>query len=166
MKKTEGRRQKTEGAGLVASAVFFLAQSRQEDVLKSISDNVSQAGDGSGRMFLAILLGVVALIVLVTVINARSKREANPKSPNHPGKLIKELAKQIPLRPVELKHLKSLAQGERDAGKPITSPLVFLLCPSAFAGAARAQRVKVDRKVMAGLAKKLGLLSTPVKAKR
>src|SRR5258706_15120149 len=73
-----------------------------------------------------------------------------PTAVNHPGKLQKELTRQISLKPAELKQLKILAEGERRAGNPVESPMVFLLCPSAFAAAMRAGRVKVDRKIMAG----------------
>lgn len=146
--------------------MFFLAQSRQDEIFKSISDNVSSSGDGSATMFLGILAAAVVLIVLVALINARSKRKATPKAANHPGKLLKELTREIQLRPAELKQLKLLAQGERDAGKEIDSPLVFLLCPSALVDAARSQRVKVDRKVLAGLAQKLGLAAPAAKSKR
>ena len=153
-------------SGWTARPLFLLAQLKQDDVLKSISDNVSQSGDGTGKTFLAILLGVVAIIILAVIYNSRTKRPTVSKSTNHPGKLLRELTRQIPLRPAEMKQLKLLAQGERDAGKSVENPLVFILCPSAFANAARAQRVKMDKKVIASLAKKLGLLTATPKAKR
>ncbi len=139
----------------------FLLTLTQEEVFKSISDNVGQGGgsDLSGRTFFAILLGVAGVIMLISLFNLRRKREAVPKAVNHPGRLLKEVMKQIPLKPVELKQLRLLAEAENDAGAPLQSPLTFLLCPSAFAAAMRAGRVKVDRKVMAGLAKKMGLVT-------
>ena len=130
----------------------------QEDVFKSINENVSNSGGGSGRMFLAVVLGAVALVLLLTLLNVRRKRVETPTAVNHPGKLQKELTKHISLKPAELKQLKILAEGERRAGNPVESPMVFLLCPSAFAAAMRAGRVKVDRKIMAGVARKMGLI--------
>ena len=130
----------------------------QEDVFKSIKENVSET-EGSGRTFMAILLGGVAVVMLLALFSARNKREATPKALNHAGKLLKELIRQISLRPAELKQLKLLAEAEQDAGVSIDSPLIFLLCPSTLTAAMRSGRVKIDRKVMAGVARKLGLVA-------
>lgn len=134
-----------------------LATPTQEEVFKSISDNVSQS-DGSGRMLLAFIVTGAAVLMLMALFSARSTRKAVPKALNHPGKLLKEISKNIALRPLEVKQLKLLAEAERNAGVPVESPLVFLLCPSALTAAMRSNRVKVDRKVMAGLARKMGLV--------
>ena len=131
----------------------------QEDVFKSINDNVSNSGDASGRMFLALLLGAAAVLMLLSLISLRRKRVATPRAVNHPGKLLKELTKKISLRPAEIKQLKLLAEGERNAGNPIDDPLLFIICPSTFAAAMRSGRAKVDRKVLAGLARKMGLIA-------
>jgi hypothetical protein len=130
----------------------------QADVFKSIQQNVSES-DTSGRTFLAALLGAVAIVLLLALFSARRQREATPKALNHPGKLLKEVSKRMNLRPAELRQLKLLADAERNAGQPVDSPLLFLLCPSALTTAMRAGRVKVDRKVMAGIARKLGLIT-------
>ena len=141
----------------LAFATISIATPTQEEVFKSISQNVSES-DGSGRMLLAFIVTGAAVLMLLTLFSARRTREATPKALNHSGKLLKEISKNISLRPVELKQLKLLAEGERNAGISVESPLVFLLCPSALTSAMRANRVKVDRKVMAGLARKLGLV--------
>jgi hypothetical protein len=140
--------------------LLSLAALTQEDVFKSINENVSNSGEGSGRMFISLLLAAIAVVMLLTVLNLRRRRVGVPTAINHPGKLLKELGKKISLRPIELKQLKILAEGERRAGIPIESPLVFILSPSAFASAMRAGRVKIDRKIMAGLARKMGLIVT------
>ena len=140
-----------------AFATVSMATPTQEEVFKSISQNVSES-DGSGRMLLAFIATGAAVLILLTLFSARRTRQATPKALNHAGKLLKEISKNIPLRPVEMKQLKLLAEGERNAGMSVESPLVFLLCPSALAAAMRSNRVKVDRKVMAGLARKLGLV--------
>ena len=141
----------------LAFATISIATPTQEEVFKSISQNVSES-DGSGRMLLAFIVTGAAVLMLLTLFSSRRTREATPKALNHSGKLLKEISKSIALRPVELKQLKLLAEGERNAGISVESPLVFLLCPSALTSAMRASRVKVDRKVMAGLARKLGLV--------
>ena len=141
----------------LAFATISIATPTQEEVFKSISQNVSES-DGSGRMLLAFIVTGAAVLMLLTLFSARRTREATPKALNHSGKLLKEISKNISLRPVELKQLKLLAEGERNAGISVESPLVFLLCPSALTSAMRANRVKVDRKVMSGLARKLGLV--------
>jgi hypothetical protein len=138
----------------------------QDDVFKSISQNVSGEGDsgeGGGKIFLAVILGAVAIILLLSLLSLRRKREAVPKAINHPGKLLKEMLKQIPLKPSELRQLKVLTEAEKQADSPIQSPLVFILCPSALAHAIRSPKVKVDRKVLAGLARKMGLVTASKK---
>ena len=142
----------------VVAAAGAHAAPTQEEVFKSISQNVSD-GDGSGRTLLAVLLGGVAIVMLLVLLSSRRTREASPKALHHSGKLLKEIMKKVPLRPAELRQLKLLAEAEREAGEPIDSPLVFILCPSALTSAMRSNRVKVDRKVMAGVARKLGLVT-------
>ena len=137
---------------------FDLSAMTQEEVFKSISENVSES-PGSGHTMLAILLGGIGLILLFILFNFRNQREATPKPLNHMGKLLKEISRKIPLRPAELKQLKLLATAEKDGGVPIDNPLLFILCPSTLTTAMRSSRVKVDRKAMTGLAKKLGLVA-------
>ena len=138
-------------------ASVSLATPTQEEVFRSISQNVSES-DGSGRMLLAFIVTGAAVIMLLALFSSRNTRAATPKSLNHSGKLLKEISKSISLRPVEIKQLKLLAEAERNAGVNLENPLVFLLCPSALTTAMRSNRVKVDRKVIGGLARKLGLV--------
>jgi hypothetical protein len=144
---------------------YCAATPSQEDVLKSISENVSHGSSGNGTMFLWVLLGAIGLILLLALLNSRGQREEAPKTFNHEGKLLKELMKELAIKPAEWKQLKLLADGEREAGNDLGNPLVFLLCPSLMVSAAKAQRVKYDRKILAGLAAKLGLTAAP-RAKR
>jgi hypothetical protein len=131
----------------------------QEEVFKSISENVSDSGGVSGKTMTAFLAGFVGLILIIALYSVREKRQADPRPVNHHGKLIKEMCKKFSIRRGELKQLKILADAEKEAGVPIDSPLVFLICPSTLANAMRADRVRVDRKVIAGLARKLGIIS-------
>ena len=135
----------------------------QDDVFKSIKQNVSES-EGGGRRLLIVLLGAIALVLMLIALSARRKREESvPRAVNHPGKLLKEISRQVSLRPAELKQLKMLTEAERSAGKPIDNPLVLLLCPSALAAAMRSGRAKVDRKVMTTIARKLGLIQSSKK---
>lgn len=95
----------------------------QEEVFRSISSNVSETGD-PGK-FMALLAAVGGLVVLLIVISRRKQETNTFKSLNHGGKLMKEVALAMDLKPAELKKLKSLAV-EAD----VSSPLVLMLCPS------------------------------------
>ena len=125
------------------------ANPTQEEVFKSIQDNVGQSTDP--RKFFAFLAGTVALILLLTVLSKRKQRQVSPKTLNHQGRLLKEIVRQIDLRPAEVRQLKILAEAQN-----VSSPITLLLCPSVLAKAVKERSGKVDRKVMMSVAKKLG----------
>ena len=75
--------------------------------------------------------------------------------PEDEHKLMKEVLRTVPLKPAELKQLKVLAETSR-AAEGIGRPLTLLLCPSVLARAAQEKSPKVNSKVVAGLARKLG----------
>ena len=134
--------------------LFFLcatsvAAPTQQEVFKSIQDNVGSTTDP--KKFFAFLIGVVALGILLTVLSKRKQRQVTPKVLNHQGKLLKEVVRQIDLRPAELRQLKTLADSQ-----DVSSPLTLLICPSVLAQAVKDRPGKVDRKVMMAVAKKLG----------
>jgi len=136
----------------------------QEDVLRSISQNVNESS-GGGKL-LAVVAAGVALVLLLAVLQQRQQREARPKSVQHPGKLLKEIMKTVPLKPAELKQLKLLVERKRDdaegAGElQVESPLTLILCPSVLVRAMRNPPAKLDRKVIAQLARKLGAQGHP-----
>jgi len=140
-------------------SAFLSAAPTQEDVLRSISENVNESS-GGGKL-LAVVAGGVAIILLLAVLQQRQQRVAQPKSVQHPGKLLKEVMKTVPLKPAELKQLKLLVErkrGEEDgAGEAsVENPLTLILCPSVLVRAMRNPPPKVDRKVIAQLARKLG----------
>lgn len=64
---------------------------------------------------------------------------------------MKEIVRQIDLRPAEVRQLKILAEAQN-----VSSPITLLLCPSVLAKAVKECSGKVDRKVMMSVAKKLG----------
>ena len=142
------------------------AQPTQEDVFRSISTNVSQPSNGGGAV-LAVVAGVIGLLVLVAAISNRRSRPASPRVLLSHGKLLKEVMRSIPLRPAELKQLKLLADtpggGGADGGgggggdAPLESPLTLLLCPSVLARAAKNPRARLNRRLLAQIARKLGV---------
>jgi hypothetical protein len=136
MQKDEGRRMKDEKrrAGRARALVTLLCSafilhpssllaSTQAEVLKSINENVGKEVDP--RMLLAVFLSIVGLIVVVAIVNHRRKRVIVPKVLNHPGKLVKQVAKAVDLKPSDLKQLKAIAEA-----RELSSPLLLLLCPS------------------------------------
>ena len=137
----------------------------QEDVLRSISENVNESG-GGGKL-LAVIAGGAGIILLLAILQQRQQREARPKSVQNPGRLLKEVMKSVPLKPAEMKQLKLLVERRRDeagdsSGQPaVENPLTLILCPSILVRAMRNPPPKVDRKVIAQLARKLGTPGQP-----
>jgi hypothetical protein len=127
-----------------------LAQLKQEDVFKSISDNVGRTTDP--KVFYVAALLVVALVLLLAVVNSIRKRKASPRPVNHQGRLIKEILKSVPLKGGEVKQLRAMA-----AEQQCTSPLTLVLCPSLLARGMNT-RGKADKKVVMGVARKMGIV--------
>jgi len=95
----------------------------QEQVLRSISENLGEPTDG-GKL-LAALCAFVAVVILLVLLQSRRVRSIEVKVLNHPGKLMKEVTKAVDLSPMQVKQLKSLA-----SRLGCKSPLTLLLCPS------------------------------------
>ncbi len=130
----------------------------QEEVFKSIQRNVGgQQSEGSGKG-MAVLAGGTAALIMVMLIGSRLKRrQASPQSLHHPGRLLREVMKTVPLKKKELKQLKLLAEASReeeDGG--VQSPLTLLLCPSVLSRTLKKHPAKVDRGVMGSLVRKMG----------
>lgn len=144
-------------AGVWSAAAPVSAQPTQEEVFRSIGRNVSEPVDS--RRMLAAVLGIAGVVALLVVISHSKRREGRPRTLNHPGKLLKEALKAVHLKPAELKQLKTLVHEARarDEEGP-TSPLTLLLCPSVLAREAQRHPQKVNRKVLGGLLKRMGLL--------
>src|SRR5215217_6386578 len=126
--------------------IRWLAQLKQEDVFKSISDNVGNSADP--KAFYIVGGVVVAIIVVLVVINNWMKRQASPQAVNHQGKLVKELLKKVPLKKGEVKQLKTM-----DAEQGCESPLTLVLCPSLIAKGLN-EKGRADRRVVMGVARK------------
>jgi hypothetical protein len=131
-------------------ATAAAAQLRQEDVFKSISENVSGSGDPTP--FYAMALVGVGLVLVLVVVNHFMKRQARPKAVNHQGKLIKEMLRRLPLRGGEVKQLRLMA-----AEQGCESPLTLVLCPSLMAKGIQ-EKGKADKRVVLGVARKMGIL--------
>ena len=131
-------------------ATAAAAQLRQEDVFKSISDNVGGAGDPTP--FYAVALVGAGIVLVLLVVNYFQKRQASPRAVNHRGKLIKEMLKRVPLRGGEIKQLKLMA-----ADQGCESPLTLVLCPSLMAKGMQ-DSGKADKRVVMGVARKMGIL--------
>ena len=132
------------------------AQPTQEEVFKSIGQNVGEPVDS--RHVIAVIAGIAGVIILVAVVGQRrTGRRPSPGALHHHGKLLKEVARAASLKNGELKQLKALVHGARTRGAADApdSPLTLLLCPSLLARAADADRGKVDREAVARLVKRL-----------
>jgi hypothetical protein len=134
----------------IAQVATAAAQLRQEDVFKSISENVSGSGDPTP--FYAMAAIGLAIVVVLSVANAFMKRQARPRVVNHRGKLVKEVLRRVPLRSGEVKQLKVMA-----AEQGCESPLTLVLCPSLLAKGIQ-EKGKADKRVVMGVARKMGIL--------
>jgi hypothetical protein len=117
---------------------LILAEVTLEDVFRSTQENMTQTPTVSHLT--AFFLGVVALVILLIVLQQFYKRSVVLKPINHHGRLLKELAKSLPLKSAEIKQLKRLAEQQS-----YSSPLTLLLCPSLLSKAIES-RSPSDRK--------------------
>lgn len=105
-----------------------LAQARaadltQDDVFRSINDSMHQGLDyGLLIPFFFCIAGVVAIVIY---IRQYQKRQALPKTLNHQGKLVREMAKIAAIDPAEMRKYKLLADQMK-----CENPLTLMLCPS------------------------------------
>ena len=129
----------------------ILAQPKQSDVFKSISENVS--GTSDPKIFYAVMLGIAIIVFVLVVNSALRNRQSKPRGVNHQGKLLKEMLKRVSLRKSEVRALRTIA-----AEQGCTSPLTLVLCPSLLAKGINA-RGKADRKSAMTVARKVGLTS-------
>jgi hypothetical protein len=133
---------------IVLSASTLLAQPTQEEVFQSINSSVRSTVDFSKAVpYLVVAAAIIALLVWISHYR---QQQATPKKLNHGGKLVREVAKKVGLRPTETKALKILAEEQQ-----VSSPLVLLMCPSLLGKAIRTQNSKVDREVMLEIVRRL-----------
>jgi hypothetical protein len=132
------------------------AKPSQQDVFRSIEDNVGESHDSGGKILLFIGGGAL-LLVVIAAVGHRQQRAATPKPLHHPGKLLKEIRQSIKLKNSEIKQLRIVGeQTPLAGGAPLTSPLTLLLCPTVLARAVQDRRnTKVDRKALTNLIRRI-----------
>jgi len=113
---------------LLLAAPPVRATPTQEEVFKSISNNLGPTVDGN-KVF-AVFLTVLGAAIVLVVLSKRQKKAALPQKLNHQGKLMRELIKSAGLTRSEAKTLQALMQQLETAGQPLRSPLTLMLCPS------------------------------------
>ena len=131
----------------VLHSAFSLAAPSQEDVFKSIQTNLSEPSDPSKLM--GVVLGGAGLILLLVILSQRRKREVAPKRFNHPGKLMKEIARAVNMKPAEVRQLKTLAEDQQ-----VSSPITLLLCPSILARAVKTN-ARADKRLVSSVVRKI-----------
>lgn len=115
-------------AAAVSPALADDAGPTQEQVFKSISNNVDSSVDS--RKLMAGLAAVGGVVILLVVITSRQQQQGTPQKLNHQGRLMKELMKETGLTRSQAKALKARADQLAAAGRPLNSPVTLLLCPS------------------------------------
>ena len=140
-----------------------LAQPTQEEVFRSIKENVGPSQTDYSKLLPFLVAGMGLVILLVLISQRRRQETVAPKALNHQGKLLREVLKTVPLKAAELKQLRSLAEGRDER---LSSPLTLLLCPSLLAEAVHARQAqggkgkgKFDRQAVLQLARKVGLVT-------
>jgi hypothetical protein len=139
---------------LAACALLFsittaaLANPTQEDVFRSVNRNLDTPVDMSRAV--PYLLAVLGFLILVIIYHFHQKRQNSPHPLNHSGKLAREVARTIALRPAELKQLKILAEQQE-----LEHPLTLILCPSALGKAIRAPGARIDRAIVKQIVQRL-----------
>jgi hypothetical protein len=136
-------------ASLIQFSYSILAEKhvKLEDVFKHTSDSMKDE-PGPERL-IALILGGVAVIVLLIIVQARRKTDSLPKPVNNQNRLVKEVMKTLPLKESEMRQLKQLADEQN-----CSSPLVLLMCPSLMAKALASKSAE-ERKAIAPMIKKL-----------
>lgn len=160
MQNADRRRRRARLVALVLYSAFIIHHSAfptsaapsQEEVFRSIQQNVGRQTEDGGKGLGLLLGGAGALMMVLLVGSKIRRRQATPRVFDHPGRLMREIMKTVPLKPKELKQLKQLAD---ESAEPVQSPLTLLLCPSVLARALKNGPVRVDRAVLAQVVRKM-----------
>ena len=144
------------GAILLLATTSAYAGPTQNDVFKSIQDSVGERNEvNSTPVILLALGGALVLALLVYMSRREQKKSVAPEALNHPGKLAKEVVKQVNLKPNEIKQLKTLADSVGNQVGETPDPLTLLLCPSLLAKGVNANPAKLDKKVVAQVVRRM-----------
>ncbi len=101
----------------------ILAVDKTQQVFKSIGDSLDK--QVNPNHILLIILALIAIVLLISFLTRDKTRKEQAKIVHNTPKLTRQLAKQLGLKPNEMRQLKQLAEQEN-----IDNPLVLLLCPS------------------------------------
>jgi len=154
----------TFAAMLLSASTRVLAAPSQQDVFKSIQDSMGSDKEVDSTPIYLLVAGGIATLVIMTLVGRRQNKSDTPEAFNHPGKLMKEVLRDIPLKSAEVKQLKLLAGAVEEQTGDETSPLILLLCPSLMARGLKGDRGKVDRKLVAQMVRRLRLTAPPTKS--
>ena len=140
---------------IIALAATASAKPSQNDVFKSIQDNVGNT-DGSATSPLPWACIGAGVILLLIIFGRPQRAPGAPKPLNNANRLLREVMRSLPVKPGEFKHLRTLADETTvsPGDQPLRSPLVLLLCPSAVAKAVKSGDTRADRKMLVQLLKK------------
>jgi hypothetical protein len=127
----------------------------QDDVFKSIQDSMGKPQEFDYRPVLLLAAGG-GLVVLLLAVSSRRQQSGRSSQPvNSAARLMKQILREIPLKPGEVKQLKVLAGAVKNPTVDQTNPLVLLLCPSVMAKGLQTAGNKIDRKTVAQIVRKL-----------
>jgi hypothetical protein len=140
---------------LLLSTSVGHAAPTQNDVFKSIQDSLGHEEQQDYRPYLLFAAGAAILLLIVVVSNRRQQAARAPGPLNSPGKLMKEVLRDVPLKSGEVKQLKVLAESIESTNGDEVNPLTLLLCPSLMAKGLQASGDKVDKKTVAQVVRKL-----------
>lgn len=149
---------------LLSTLLCLLAPSRsyaatQDEVFKSIEQSVGEKTQFDSRPVILLLCGGGLVLLLLSLMSRRQKKAVTPRALNHPGKLIKEVLRDVPLKSGEVRQLKTLASSLEPETGTAPDPLALLLCPSLLVKGLKNSGERVDRKTVAQVVRKLQLNS-------
>jgi hypothetical protein len=113
---------------LLSAAPSARANPTEEDVLRSMQENVREQPNYGP--VLAVMAATAGIIVAIVVFRQYQKRADSPQILNHPGKLLREMARDLEINPAQVRELKIRAD---ELG--CDHALTLLLCPSLTKGA-------------------------------
>ncbi len=108
---------------------MYLSAATAEEVFKGVNDTLNQEADPT--TLILIFVSIAVLIIIFALVNRRTTPQTQKAKVLHnQARLIKQIAKQVGIKPRELKQLRALAEQEE-----LENPLVLLLCPSVLQAA-------------------------------
>ena len=143
---------------ILSSAMSHAAfAASQKDVFKSIQDSMGPQTETSSTPAYLLAGAGVLVLVIVAVVNRRQQKVKPSGALNHPGKLMKQIMREVSLKSNEVKQLKLLAEAASAYSDETPSALTLILCPSLLAKGLQGTRGKVDRKIVAQVVRKFKL---------